>query len=90
MIYKITIGDECIMKTEIKVNDMKDIQKINYIVTQYPFDIWIHSASGMVDAKSILGLFILGLNESMHIVLDDDVDPTRLFKDLSLYITFID
>lgn len=90
MIYKITIGDECIMKTEIKVNDMKDIQKINHIVTQYPFDVWIHSASGMVDAKSILGLFILGLNESMHIVLDDDVDPTRLFKDLSPYITFVE
>ena len=78
------------MKTEIKVNDMKDIQKINHIVTQYPFDVWIHSASGMVDAKSILGLFILSLNEPMYIVLDDEVDSTRLFKELKPYVTFVE
>lgn len=78
------------MKTKIQVNDMNDIQKINHIVTQYPFDVWIHSDSGMVDAKSILGLFILGLNEPMYMVIDDENDPTRLFKDLKDYITFLD
>ena len=78
------------MKTKIQVNDMNDIQKINYIVTQYPYDVWIHSDSGMVDAKSILGLFILGLNEPMYIVVDDDVDTTKLFKELSKYMTFLD
>ena len=78
------------MKREIKVNDMKDIQKINHIVSQYLFDVWIHSDSGMVDAKSILGLFILSLNEPMYLVIDDDVDPTRLFKDLAPYVTFVD
>lgn len=78
------------MKTKIQVNDMNDIQKINYIVTQYPFDVWIHSDSGMVDAKSILGLFILGLNEPMYIVVDDNVDTTKLFKDLGQYMTFLD
>ena len=83
-------GDDYLMKTEILVNDMKDIQKINHIVTQYPFDVWIHSNSGMVDAKSILGLFILSLNEPMHIVLDDDVNPDKLFKELSQYITFVE
>lgn len=77
------------MKTEIKVNNMKDIQKINHIVTQYPFDVWIHSTSGMVDAKSILGLFILSLNEPMHIVVEDDIDTSRLFKELTPYITFL-
>ena len=78
------------MKTEIKVNNMKDIQKINHIVTQYPFDVWIHSDSGMVDAKSILGLFILSLNEPMYIVLDDEVDPKKLFKELAPYVTFVE
>lgn len=78
------------MKTKIQVNDMTKIQKINHIITQYPFDVWIHSDSGMVDAKSILGLFILGLNEPMFIVTDDDANTTKLFKELSEYITFLD
>lgn len=78
------------MKTKIQVNDMGNIQKINHIITQHPFDVWIHSDSGMVDAKSILGLFILGLNEPMFMVTDDDVDTTKLFKELSQYITFLD
>ncbi len=78
------------MKTKIQVNDMSNIQKINHIITQYPFDVWIHSDSGMVDAKSILGLFILGLNEPMFMVTDDDIDTSKLFKDLSQYITFLD
>lgn len=78
------------MKLPIKVNDMNNIQKINHIITQYPFDVWIHCDSGMVDAKSILGLFILGLNEEMFMVMDDDVNPTKLKKELSPYITFIE
>lgn len=78
------------MKTKIQVNDMNSIQKINHIITQYPFDVWIHSDSGMVDAKSILGLFILGLNEPMFMVTDDEVDTTKLFKDLKEYVTFLD
>ena len=78
------------MKTKVQVNNMNDIQKINHIVTQYPFDVWIHSESGMVDAKSILGLFILGLNEPMHIVVEDGIDTTKLFKALSEYMTFLD
>ena len=48
-------------------------QKRNYIVIQYPFDVWIHSDSGMVDAKSILDLFTLSLNESIHIFLHDEI-----------------
>lgn len=84
------MGDDFIMKTKIQVNNINDIQKINYIVTQYPYDVWIHSDSGMVDAKSILGLFILGLNEPMYIVVDDDVDTTKLFKALKEYMTFLD
>ncbi len=83
-------GDDFHMKTKIKVNNMGQIQKINFIITQYPFDVWIHSDSGMVDAKSILGLFVLGLNEELYMVTEDDVDTTKLFKDLSEYITFLD
>lgn len=43
------------MTKAIRVKNTEDIQKINKIVTQFPFDVWIHGKSGMVDAKSLAG-----------------------------------
>ena len=57
------------MTRGIRVKNTDDIQKINKIVTRYGFDIWIHGKSGMVDAKSLLGMFLLSLNEPLQIVL---------------------
>ena len=78
------------MTRGIRVKNTNDIQKINKIVTRYGFDIWIHGKSGMVDAKSLLGMFLLSLNEPLQIVLEDDVDPTALFKDLKDYLEIDD
>jgi len=74
------------MKKPIKVKSIENIQKINGIVGQYPFDIWIHSKSGMVDAKSILGIFALSLNEELFIVTDDGVDTHKLYAELAEYM----
>ena len=49
------------MTKAIKVKNTEDIQAINSIVTEFPFDIWIHGKSGMVDAKSLLGILSLGI-----------------------------
>jgi phosphotransferase system HPr-like phosphotransfer protein len=72
----------------IKVKDIKDIEKINQIVSQYYFDIWIHGKSGMADAKSILGMFVLKLNEPLSLVVPDDADCKKLFKDLEEFLIF--
>ncbi|MDF2877190.1 MAG: hypothetical protein K0S30_286 [Clostridia bacterium] len=74
------------MKKPIKVKNIGHIQQINQVVSKYPFDIWIHSKSGMVDAKSILGIFALSLNEELFLVTDDDVDTRQLYTELSEYI----
>ena len=60
------------MTKAIRVRNTEDIQKINSIVTQFTFDIWIHGKSGMVDAKSLLGMFLLSLNEPLSLVIEDD------------------
>lgn len=70
----------------IKIKNVEDIEKVNAIVSQYPFDIWIHGKSGMADAKSILGMFILKLNEPLTLVVPDDVDYSKLFKELDEYL----
>ena len=74
------------MTRKIKVTNTEDIQKINQIVSRYSYDIWIFGKSGQVDAKSLLGMFLLSLNEPLQIVVEDDVDPTALFKDLADYL----
>ena len=77
------------MTKAIKVKNSEDIQTINSIVTEFPFDIWIHGKSGMVDAKSLLGMFLLSLNEPLELVIEDDEDPKevkKLFKALANYL----
>ena len=47
----------------------------------------------MVDAKSLLGMFLLSLNEPLQIVLEHDEDPAAvkaLFKDLAEYLEIDD
>lgn len=78
------------MTRGIKVKNTEDIQKINQIVSRYGFDIWIHGKSGMVDAKSLLGMFLLSLNEPLKLVVEDDIDTTSLFKDLADYLEIED
>jgi phosphotransferase system HPr-like phosphotransfer protein len=72
----------------IKIKNVNEIEKINAIVSKYPYEIWIHATSGMADAKSILGMFVLKLNEPLVLVVPDDVDSSKLFKDLKEYIDF--
>nr|WP_297279943.1 HPr family phosphocarrier protein [uncultured Butyricicoccus sp.] len=74
------------MTRKIKVKNTEDIQQINRIVSKYSYDIWIFGKSGQVDAKSLLGMFLLSLNEPLQLVVEDDVDPTALFKDLADYL----
>ena len=81
------------MTKAIKVKNTEDIQAINSIVTEFPFDIWIHGKSGMVDAKSLLGMFLLSLNEPLELVIEDDEDPKdvkKLFKALANYLDIED
>ncbi len=74
------------MVKPIKIKNVEDIETINRIVSQYPFDIWIHGKSGMADAKSILGMFILKLDEPLTLVVPDEADTTKLFKELDQYM----
>ena len=80
-LHEVQSQEVVIMTRGIRVKNTDDIQKINKIVTRYGFDIWI---------QSLLGMFLLSLNEPLQIVLEDDVDPTALFKDLKDYLEIDD
>lgn len=74
------------MVKSIRIKDIKDIEKINRTVSKYSFDIWIHGKSGMADAKSLLGMFILQLHEPLSLVVPDDADFEKLFDELKEYL----
>jgi hypothetical protein len=76
------------MVKPIKIRNVQDIQNINNIVSKYPFDIWIHGKSGMADAKSILGMFLMKLDEPLTLVVPDNVEYDKLFNELEDYIQF--
>ena len=75
-----------LMRVKIGIKDMDQVTKINQIVSRYPYDIWIHGKSGMVDAKSILGIFALRIDEDLYLVTEDDVDTKQLYQELEAYI----
>ncbi|MDR1821255.1 MAG: HPr family phosphocarrier protein [Oscillospiraceae bacterium] len=74
------------MVFHINIKSQADAQEINQIATKYPFDIWLHGKSGQVDAKSILGLMLLGLENDISLVVEDDVDYKHLQKDIEKYL----
>ena len=74
------------MTKRIIIRNSEDIQSINKICTQYRFDIGLHCKDGVADAKSLLGMFLLSLNQPTYIVVDDDIDARKLWSELSDYI----
>ena len=74
------------MTKKIVIRNSDDIQVINKICSQYILDIGLHCKDGVADAKSLLGMFLLSLNQPTYIVVDDDVDARRLWNELSDYI----
>lgn len=64
------------MTRGIRVKNTDDIQKINKIDYQVRLrHLEFTARAAMVDAKSLLGMFLLSLNEPLQIVLEDDEDP---------------
>lgn len=74
------------MTVGIKIMTSEEAQKLNRIAEKYPFEIWIHGRSGQADAKSMLGLMLLTIEDNVKLVVDDDVDCSGLLKDIREFI----
>ena len=70
------------MTVSIKITTSEQAQKLNQIAEKYPFDIWIHGRSGQADAKSMLGLMLLTIEDDVKLVVDDSVDASSLEKEI--------
>lgn len=68
------------MLKEIEIKDEAQVEKINRLACDAPYEVWLCSGSMMLDARSLLGLFAL-VGRKAHVVVEDDVTP-RSFQRL--------
>lgn len=68
------------MYREIEIKDEAQVEKINKLACDTPYEVWLSSGSIMLDARSLLGLFAL-IGQRARVVAEDDVNP-RSFRRL--------
>lgn len=70
------------MTKKIMLKSQDDLYRLNEIARNYMFDIYISTLYGMVDAKSLLGLYTINYGSTSFIVVDDNVDASALWIEL--------
>ncbi|OUQ81082.1 hypothetical protein [Flavonifractor sp. An100] len=67
------------MVREIEIKDHSQIEKINRLACDTPFEVWLSSGTLMLDARSLLGLFAL-VGKKAFVVAEDDINPKAFQK----------
>lgn len=67
-------------KIKIKLRNINDIKKFINITEKYKSDIDIMTSKVIIDAKSIIGIFALDLNDEVYVrIISDDIAECRKF-----------
>jgi len=74
------------MNIPIRIVTSDQAQKLNRIAERYPYDIWVQGKSGQADAKSMLGLMLLTIENEVNLVVKDGIDTRALEKDIAEFI----
>ena len=67
------------MLREIEIKDKDQVEKINRLACNAPYEVWLHAGNVMLDARSLLGLFAL-VGRKANVVVEDDVAPRSFQK----------
>lgn len=67
------------MFKEIEIKDKAQVEKINKLACDAPYEVWLSSGSVMLDARSLLGLYAL-IGKRVHVVAEDDVNPAAFSR----------
>lgn len=60
------------VKKRVRITTMQDADKFNKICTRFSCDMDLARGKYYVDAKSIMGIFSLNLNETLELIADTD------------------
>ncbi len=64
------------MTRTIDIKSKDQVRKINYLASEAPYEVWLKAGNVMLDARSLLGLFIL-VGHRADVVVEDDVNPRQ-------------
>lgn len=67
------------MLREIEIKNEAQVEKINQLACDAPYEVWLSSGSIMLDARSLLGLFAL-VGKKANVVVGDHVTPRSFQK----------
>ena len=62
------------MLKEIEIKSKEQVEQINRLACQAPYEVWLFTKDMMLDARSLLGLFAL-IGKKAKVVVDDGVSP---------------
>lgn len=65
------------MNRTIEIKTPEQVEKINRLACEAPYEVWLSTDTLMLDARSLLGLMAL-VGQRVHVVAEDDVDPSGL------------
>ena len=68
------------MMKELEIRDGAQVERINQLASQVPYEVWVDTDVIMLDARSLLGLYAL-VGKKVRMVTEDTVDP-RQFSQL--------
>ena len=63
----------------LDITSNEQVEKINRLACKAPFDVWLHTDTVMIDARSLLGIYAL-VGPRVRVVAEDDVNPKAFGK----------
>ena len=67
------------MTKVIDIKDESQVEKINRLACEAPYEVWLSTDTVMLDARSLLGLFSL-IGKRARVVAEDDVNPRQFSR----------
>lgn len=74
-------------KVTIKLNSIEKVKEFVNLATHYSGELELSSGRYMVDAKSIMGIFSLNLNNELILVMESGEDLPEFMCGLQPYLT---
>ena len=62
------------MLREIEIKDQAQVEKINRLACEAPYEVWLFTKDMMLDARSLLGLYAL-VGQRAKVVTEDGISP---------------
>ncbi len=62
------------MTKTIEITSKSQVEKINQLASESPYEVWLSTDTVMLDARSLMGLFSL-VGKKARVVASDNVNP---------------